>query len=48
MRNTEYLLGVVAYTGMDTKIMKNAEEGKIKSSEIEKNMNIYIIFILGF
>jgi phospholipid-transporting ATPase len=46
MRNTEYALGVVVYTGMDTKIMRNAEEGKIKTSEIEKKMNKYIIFIL--
>ncbi|KRX02568.1 P-type ATPase, cytoplasmic domain N [Pseudocohnilembus persalinus] len=46
LRNTEYVYGVVTYTGMDTKIMKNAGLGKIKQSDLEKKMNFYIVLIL--
>jgi magnesium-transporting ATPase (P-type) len=30
LKNTEWIIGVVAYTGIDTKIMKNAEDAKTK------------------
>jgi len=36
LRNTEWILGIVVYTGMDTKIMKNAEAGKAKTSDMNK------------
>jgi magnesium-transporting ATPase (P-type) len=39
LRNTEWILGVVVYTGLDTKIMKNAEPSKIKTSDLEKKLN---------
>jgi len=32
LRNTKWILGVVVYTGQDSKIMRNADEGRIKSS----------------
>ena len=48
LRNTEWIYGIVVYTGMDTKIMMNAEKAKQKQSQIEKNMNTYIVLILLF
>lgn len=48
LRNTKWAVGVVVYTGMDTKIMRNSERGRQKSSEIEKKTNKLIIFLLIF
>jgi len=30
LKNTDWIIGVVAYTGLDTKIMKNAEDPQTK------------------
>lgn len=46
LRNTEWIIGMVVYTGLDTKIMRNAEASKIKQSDVEKKMNGYILNIL--
>lgn len=48
LKNTEWVVGVVAYTGKDTKIMKNAEDSKYKQSTVEKKTNqlIILIFVL--
>lgn len=43
MRNTEYVIGVVVYTGLDSKIMRNSGKSNQKSSEMEKTMNRYIL-----
>ena len=44
--NTKWIIGIVVYTGLDTKIMKNAENGKVKTSKVEIITNRLIIFIL--
>lgn len=36
LRNTNYIVGLVVYTGMDTKIMKNSVIGPVKKSSLEK------------
>lgn len=46
LRNTKWIIGAVVYTGMDTKIMRNSENSKQKSSEIEKKTNTLIIYLL--
>lgn len=48
LKNTSWIVGVVIYTGQDTKIMKNAEEAKFKQSGVEKltNQLILVIFLL--
>ena len=48
LKNTTWIVGVVIYTGQDTKIMKNAEEAKFKQSGVEKLTNnlILVIFLL--
>jgi phospholipid-transporting ATPase len=46
LRNTEWIIGAVVYTGQDTRIMRNAEPARIKSSAIESTMNVLILAIL--
>lgn len=46
LKNTEYIYGVVVFTGHDTKVMKNATDPPSKRSKIEKKMDkiIYLLF----
>lgn len=48
LKNTKWIVGIVVYTGEDTKIMKNADKSKYKVSNIEKDTNYYILFIFCF
>lgn len=43
LKNTQWAIGAVVYTGLDTKIMRNSEKSKVKQSNIEKKTNKYII-----
>ena len=45
LRNTDYIYGIVVYTGHDSKIMKNSPSWRNKLSKIEKKTNILIIFV---
>ena len=44
LRNTEFIVGVVAYTGKETRIMRNLCIGKPKRSSLETIIN-WLIFI---
>ncbi|CAL9248344.1 unnamed protein product [Arabidopsis halleri] len=46
LKNTDYVYGVVVFTGHDTKVMQNATDPPSKRSKIEKKMDqiIYILF----
>lgn len=46
LRNTDYIYGIVVFTGHDTKIMKNSVKSKVKFSRLEKSTNTYIIIIM--
>lgn len=48
LRNTEFVIGIVVYTGSDTKIQMNSSSGKYKTSRImnQTNQSIAIIFLL--
>lgn len=48
LRNSEYVYGVVVFTGHDTKVMQNAMEPPSKRSKIERKMDkiVYILFSL--
>jgi len=48
LKNTTYALGLVVYTGHDTKLMKNQGACRNKKSHIEKQLNKYIfgVFIV--
>ncbi|XP_030469905.2 probable phospholipid-transporting ATPase 8 isoform X1 [Syzygium oleosum] len=46
LKNTDYVYGVVIFTGHDAKVMQNATHPRSKRSKIEKRMDkiIYILF----
>lgn len=47
LRNTEYIYGLVVFTGHETKIMKNSVGSRAKFSKLELATNTYIILIVG-
>lgn len=48
LKNTKWIVGIIVYTGEDTKVMKNADKSKYKVSNIERETNQYILFIFFF
>lgn len=50
VRNTEYVCGIVVYTGMNTKIMMNLKKPLYKVSNIMRLMNkmLYSVFLFQF
>jgi magnesium-transporting ATPase (P-type) len=46
LRNTRWAIGVVVYTGNDTKLRRNSESRTIKLSQVERKMNKCIIVIM--
>lgn len=48
LENTEWIIGVCAYTGGDTKLMMNAEDSKFKQSNVDKKTNKLIVMIFLF
>lgn len=46
LRNTDWVLAVVAYTGVESKIMLNSQKRHEKQSRIEGILNILVIVIL--
>ena len=48
LKNTEWILGIVTYTGHDTKIMKNAKPPPVKTSNVMRLMNklLYSVFVV--
>lgn len=47
LKNTEYAVGIVVYSGTNTKIMKNSKQPRIKVSKILLTMNslLYSLFV---
>lgn len=48
VRNTKSAFGVVVYTGMDTKIMKNSKKPPHKVSNVMKKMNKMLYTVFAF
>uniref|UniRef100_A0A8D0H6Q8 Phospholipid-transporting ATPase n=1 Tax=Sphenodon punctatus TaxID=8508 RepID=A0A8D0H6Q8_SPHPU len=48
LRNTQWVLGIVVYTGHDTKLMQNSTKAPLKRSNVEKvtNMQILVFFCI--
>ncbi|XP_065860660.1 putative phospholipid-transporting ATPase 9 [Euphorbia lathyris] len=48
LRNTDYIYGVVIFTGHDTKVMQNSTEPPSKRSKIEKRTDkvVYLLFFV--
>ncbi|KAI5084632.1 hypothetical protein GOP47_0000801 [Adiantum capillus-veneris] len=47
LRNTQYIYGVVIFSGHDTKVMQNATDPPSKRSRIERKMDKIIYFLFG-
>ena len=47
LRNTDWIVGVVTYTGHDTRIMRNSVASKQKQSNLEKMITKSILVIFG-
>ncbi|KAG2019667.1 phospholipid-translocating ATPase [Coprinopsis cinerea AmutBmut pab1-1] len=47
LRNTSWVIGVVLFTGVDTKIMLNAGETPSKRSKVERQMNPQVVINLA-
>ena len=48
MKNTHFVIGIVAYTGHETKIMLNSTKARAKASKLERLMNKQIIIVFIF
>ena len=50
LRNTEYIYGVVVFTGHDTKVMMNSAKAKMKFSKLQNYLSysIFLIFCVQF
>jgi len=46
LKNTDYIYGLVVFTGHETKIMKNSANSKAKFSRLELATNNYILLIM--
>lgn len=45
LRNTQWIYGLVVFTGHETKLMRNATAAPIKTTAVEKMVNIQIVFL---
>ncbi|KEH17355.1 putative phospholipid-translocating ATPase [Medicago truncatula] len=50
LRNTDYIFGVVVFTGYETKVVQNSTDPPSKRSKVEKKMDkiIYLLFCMLF
>ena len=48
LKNTNWIIGVVVYTGMNNKIILNSKKPRLKMSKIEKKLNLYLSFVFAF
>lgn len=47
LRNTQWIHGVVVFTGHETKLMRNATAAPIKSTDVERIINLQIIALFS-
>ncbi|XP_012468756.1 putative phospholipid-transporting ATPase 9 [Gossypium raimondii] len=47
LRNTDYIFGVVIFTGRDTKVIQNSTDPPSKRSKIEKRMDNIVYFLFA-
>ena len=48
LRNAKWALGVVVFTGGDTKLMRNAARAPRKTSRLERHMNVLVMCVGAF
>ena len=47
LRNTDWVMGVVAYTGADTKLSRNQQQPPSRMSVMEYRLNLYVLFMFA-
>ncbi|XP_061877847.1 phospholipid-transporting ATPase IB isoform X3 [Entelurus aequoreus] len=47
IRNTQWVVGIVVYTGHDSKLMQNSTKAPLKRSNVERVTNMQILVLLG-
>ncbi|XP_047127134.1 phospholipid-transporting ATPase IB isoform X1 [Hydra vulgaris] len=47
LRNTQWVFGLVVYTGHESKLLQNATAAPIKRSNVDRKTNIQILFLFG-
>jgi len=45
LKNTNWIIGIVAYTGMNNKIILNSKKPRLKMSKVEKNLNYFLLMV---
>ena len=48
LRNSNWIVGIIVYTGMNNKIILNSKQPRTKISQVEKRMNNYLIYVFIF
>ena len=48
LRNSNWIVGIIVYTGMNNKIILNSKKPRTKVSKIERKMNFYLIYVFIF
>ncbi|XP_078406485.1 putative phospholipid-transporting ATPase IM [Cetorhinus maximus] len=48
LRNTEWCYGLVIFAGQDTKLMQNSGLSALKRTNIDRLMNVLVLWIFGF
>ncbi|XP_078080641.1 phospholipid-transporting ATPase ID-like isoform X2 [Mustelus asterias] len=48
LRNTEWCFGLVIFAGQDTKLMQNSGLSTLKRTNIDRLMNVLVLWIFGF
>ncbi|KAF7691668.1 phospholipid-transporting ATPase IB isoform X2 [Silurus meridionalis] len=47
IRNTQWVVGIVVYTGHDSKLMQNSTKAPLKRSNVERVTNVQILVLFG-
>ena len=48
LKNTNWIIGIVAYTGMNNKIILNSKKPRLKMSKVEKTLNYFLVLVFAF
>lgn len=48
LKNTDWVVGIVVYTGTETKLMQNQTTQRFKQSKLENENNFQVILMLLF
>ena len=48
LKNTNWIIGIVVYTGMNNKIILNSKKPRLKMSKVEKKLNLFLVYVFIF